>query len=202
MPRPATLDVCSKYLYEDVDKIPEAYRERVKRVRVGFAYWYEFPSKSRTQVRDQIVNEFGVVNKTAYEDIQLIEILLGNIKNPTKAWMRYRVNAMLEEAYRKAKKEKKPAAAAIAMATVADKIGKYNQLDKPDAEPLPFDEIVPQNFEPSDDPTSLGLKKDPQIREKKKKMLEKYASDIEIIDVPYEELITDDETEGEEEDIL
>ena len=197
MPRPGTLEVCRKYLYEDSDKIPDAYRDRVMRVRVGFTFWYEFPTKSRRQIRDHIVQEFGVVNKTAYEDIQLIEILLGNIKNPTKAWTRYRVNSMLEEAYKRAKKATKHEAAAIAMATVADKMGKYNQLDKPDAEPLPFDEIVPQNFEPTDDPTVLGLKKDPQIRDKKKKMLEKYASDIEIIDVPFED-VTDDDQDKEE----
>lgn len=197
MPRPSTLEVCRKYLYEDINNVPVAYRERVSRVRVGFTFWYEFPTKTRRQVRDLIVNEFRVVNKTAYEDIQLIEILLGNIKNPTKAWMRYRVNSMLEEAYKKAKKAKKPEAAATAMALVADKIGKYNQLDKPDAEPLPFDEIVPPAFEPTDDPSVLGLKKDPEIRKKKQKMLEKYSAEIEIIDVPFEEITDDDETEEE-----
>ena len=202
MPRPATLEICRKYLYEDIDNVPEAYRERVLRVRAGFTFWYEFPTKTRTQVRDHIVSEFGVVNKTAYEDIQTIEILLGNIKNPAKAWMRYRVNSMLEEAYEKAKLAQKPEAAAIAMAAVADKMGKYNQLDKPDAEPLPFDEIVPQIFEPTDDPSVLGIKRDPDIRKKKQKMLEKYSSEIEIIDVPFEDITDENEVETEEESLL
>lgn len=197
MPRPGTLEICRKYLYEDTDLIPEAYQERVKRVRVGFSHWYEFPTKTRAQVRDLIVNEFGVTGKTAYEDIQVIEILLGNIKNPEKAWIRYRVNTMLEEAFKVATDQKDPKAMAIA----AKEMGKYNMLDKPDADPLPFDEIVPQRFEPTDDPTSLGLKKDPEIREKKKRMLEKYLADIEITDVLYEELKPDD-NESEETDLL
>jgi hypothetical protein len=90
------------------------------------------------------------------------------------------------------------------MALAADKMGKYNMLDKPDAEPLPFDEIVPQSFDPTDDPTPLGLKKDPQIREKRKRMLEKYASEIEIEDVPFEELNDDEaeDTADEEENLL
>ncbi len=46
----------------------------------------------------------------------------------------------------------------------------YNQLDKPDANELPFDEIAVQPFEPIHDPTILGLKKDPDIREKKRRM--------------------------------
>jgi hypothetical protein len=194
MPRPGTLEVCRKYLYEDVDNIPETYRERVKRVRVGFSFWYEFPTKTRSEVRDHITNEFGVTGRTAYEDIQIIETLLGNIKNPEKAWMRYRVNAMLEEAYSKAE----TANDVKGMVYAADKIGKYNQLDQPDADPLPFDEIVPQNFEPTDDPSGLGVKKDPDIRKKKKKMLEKYMSEIEIIDVPYEDILKDAEDEKPE----
>lgn len=196
MPRPGTLEICRKYLYEDTDNIPEAYRDRVKRIRVGFTFWYEFPMKSRSEVRDQIVNEFDVNSKTAYEDIQIVEVLLGNIKNPAKAWIRYRVNAMLEAAYAKAEDMSDPKA----MAMAADKLGKYNQLDKPDAEPLPFEDIVPQPFEPTDDPTPLGLKKDPNIREKKNRMLEKYMNEIEIVDIPYEEMIENDS--NEEEDIL
>lgn len=196
MARPGALEICRKYLYEDIDTIPEAYRERVMRVRVGYTFWYEFPTKTRTEVRSQIVEEFKVAHKTAYEDIQIVEILLGNIKNPEKAWMRYRVNSMLETAFQKAEDLEDPKA----MAFVADKLGKYNQLDKPDAEPIPYDDIVPQPFEPTDDPTPLGLKKDPNIREKKKKMLEKYLNEIEIVDVPYEDIIKDDN--DQEEDIL
>lgn len=200
MPRPGTLEVCRKYLYEDADNIPAAYYDRVMRVRIGFSYWYEFPSKTRTEIRDHIVKNFEVANKTAYEDLQIVDVLLGNIKNPTKDWIRFRVNSMLDDAYKKASGIKNPKDAAIAMAAVADKIGKYNMLDKPDAEPLPFEEIVPQPFEPTDDPTPLGIKKDPKIREKKNKMLEKYHSEIEIIDVPYEEIINGN-SEGKE-DIL
>lgn len=197
MARPGTLETCRKYLYEDVDNIPATYRERVKRVRVGFTHWYEFPTKSRTEVRDLIVKQFGVVARTAYEDLQIVETLLGNIKNPERAWMRYRVNAMLDDAFRLAQFQDDPKA----MTMAADKIGKYNQLDKPEADPLPFDQIVPQAFEPTDDPTVLGLKKDPDIRAKKAAMLEKYMNDIEITDVPYQD-ITEIYDENDEEDLF
>lgn len=197
MARPGTLETCRKYLYEDVDNIPATYRERVKRVRVGFTHWYEFPTKSRTEVRDLIVKQFGVVARTAYEDLQIVETLLGNIKNPERAWMRYRVNAMLDDAFRLAQFQDDPKA----MTMAADKIGKYNQLDKPEADPLPFDQIVPQPFEPTDDPTVLGLKKDPDIRAKKAAMLEKYMNDIEITDVPYQD-ITEIDDENDEEDLF
>ncbi len=192
MPRPTTLEICRKHLYDDAENIPEAYRERIKRVRVGYMFWYEFPTKKEPDLRDHLMNEFGIVKSTAYEDIQLIKILLGDIKNPGKDWIRFRVNTMLENAYALAELQKDPKAMALA----ADKLGKYNMLDKPDADPLPFDEIVPQPFEPTDDPSPLGLKKDPDIRKKKNKMLEKYQAEIEIIDVPFED-VTNDETEEE-----
>lgn len=195
MPRSTTLEICRKHLYHNEDEIPVTYQERIKRIRVGYTFWYEFPTKKEPDIRDHLMNEFGIVKSTAYEDIQIIKILLGDIKNPGKEWIRYRVNSMLEEAYSIAEKKKD----AAGMALAADKLGKYNMLDKPDAEPLPFDEIVPQPFEPTDDPTPLGLKKDPKIREKKNKMLEKYHAEIEIVDVPYEEIIKSDD---EEENIL
>ncbi|WP_372775649.1 hypothetical protein [Mangrovibacterium sp.] len=193
MPRPTTLEVCRKHLYDTEENIPAVYLERIKRLRVGYTFWYEFPTKREPDIRDLLMNEFGVAKSTAYEDIQIIKVLLGDVKNPGKEWIRYRVNTMLEEAYTLAEIQKDPKAMALA----ADKLGKYNMLDKPDAEPLPFDEIVPQTFEPTDDPTPLGLKKDPDIRAKKNKMLEKYHAEIEIIDVPYEEMIKDDSDEEE-----
>lgn len=197
MPRPTTLEICRQHLYTDIDEVPVTWKERIKRIRVGYTFWYEFPTKTEPDIRDHLMNEFGIVKSTAYEDIQIVKALLGDIKNPAKEWIRYQVNAMLDAAYKLAETQKDPKGMALA----ADKKGKYNMLDKPDAEPLPFDEIVPQQFEPTDDPTVLGLKKDPDIREKKKKMLEKYLQEIEIVDVPYEEIIRDG-SQGEEEDIL
>ncbi len=194
MPRPTTLEICKQHLYSDIDQVPVAYRDRIRRLRVGYAFWYEFPTKTETEIRDQLMNEFDIAKSTAYEDIQVIKVLLGDIRNPSKEWIRFQVNAMLDAAYKLAEHQKDPKAMALA----ADKKGKYNMLDKPDAEPLPFDQIVPQNFEPTDDPTPLGIRKDPDIREKKRKMLEKYMDDIEIVDVPYEELIKDDRNEPEE----
>jgi hypothetical protein len=197
MPRPHTLEIYRKYLYSNPDDIPATYHERVKRIRVGYSFWYEFPTKTESDIRDHLVKEFGIDKSRAYHDINIIKILLGDIKNPGKEFIRYQVNAMLDKAYNLAEFQEDPKAMTMAAAAKA----KFNMLHLPDAEPLPYDEIVPQQFEPTDDPTNLGLKKDPNIREKKRKMLEKYIDDIEIIDVPYEEMLKDG-NEGEEENIL
>ena len=184
-------------MYAKNDEIPATYFERVKRIRAGYAHWYEFPTKSEKEIKDLIVNEFQCSVVRAYEDIQIIKIILGDVKNPGKEFIRFQVNAMFDKAYQIAERDEDSKAMTMAAAAKA----KFNMLHLPDAEPLPYDEIVPQPFEPTDDPTPLGLKKDPDIREKKRKMLEKYIQDIEIIDVPYEEMVKDG-NDGEEEDIL
>lgn len=197
MPRPTTLDICKKYLFEDAEAVPVFHRDKILRLRSAFTYWYEYPRKNEPEIRDYITKQFKVSVVQAYQDIQIIKILLGNIQRTSKEWLRYQVNSMLDEAYRVAQIRKDSKAMTAAAAAKA----KFNMLHLPDAEPLPYDEIVPQPFEPTDDPTPLGLKKDPDIREKKRKMLEKYIQDIEIIDVPYEEMVKDG-NDGEEEDIL
>lgn len=184
MAQHTTLEIAQKYLYEDSEKIPEYHRQRIQRIRVGHMYWYEFPSKTRKEVREHLVNNFRISSQAAYEDINIIEMLLGNIKNPSKEWIRYRVNSMLEEAFAIAERMQDPKA----MAVVADKMGKYNQLDQQDIERVPFDKIVPQQFEPTEDPSVLGIARDPKIREKKRQMLEKYSSEIEVIDIPFTEV--------------
>ncbi len=197
MGRTTTLEVCRKHLHSEPDEIPAAYKEKILRLRVGYSFWYEFPTKTEPDIRDHLMKEFGCAKSTAYEDLQIIKILLGDVKNPGKEWIRFQVNAMLDAAYKMAEKQEDPKAMAIAAGNKA----KYNRLDVADTETIPFDQIVPQQFEPTDDPTSLGLLKDPNIREKKRKMLEKYNSEIEIIDVAYEE-IDKQENDGEEEGLL
>jgi len=197
MASPLQIQLAEKYLYEDSQNIPEKYRDHIIRLRAGHAFWYDSPSKTRRQVRDFIVNTYGVSLRQAYDDIIVIERVMGSIQNPSKEWVRFRVNSMLEEAFAMAETQKDPKA----MAAVADKMGKYNMLDQLDQEKVPFDQIVPQTFEPTDDPTVLGIVRDPDIREKKKKMLEKYSAEIEVIDVPYSEL-TDGDDEPEEKSLL
>ena len=187
MTKATDLEICRKYLYADVNLIPVVNANRVKRIRAAYTMWYEYPTKTESDIRKFLMDEFEIHKTAAYQDIEIIKVLLGDIQNGKKEWIRYRINAMFDAAFKLAEEQKDPKAMALA----AGKIGKYNQLDKPDANELPFDEIAVQQFEPTDDPTVLGLKKDPEIREKKRKMLEKYHSEIEIVDVSYEEMIRD-----------
>ena len=85
----------------------------------------------------------------AYQDIQILKILLGDIKNAGKEWHRHRVISMVMEAFEMAKLTQDPKA----MIMAADKLGKYTRLDKEDAVTMPWDEIIPLPVEPTNDPT-------------------------------------------------
>ena len=70
--------------------------------------------------------------------------------------MRYLVNETLKEAIETAKKGGPKRLKELIMA--ADKLGKYNRLDKEDALEIPWDEILPIPIEPTTDPTVLKVK--------------------------------------------
>jgi hypothetical protein len=202
MPEKAdTLELYRKHLFENPKKpLPQRTMERLLRIRAAFTHWIEFPMKSDREIRDFIISQ-GEVNKSmAYNDLDLTKMLMGNVKNASKEWHRYRVIAMLEEAYNMAKNNEE----AVAIAVIADKYGKYTQLHIPDKDQIPYEDIIPQPFEPTLDPSSLGLESDPDIDKKMKKMKEKYAEEIDrnVQDVEYIEIPTDEESTDTEESLL
>jgi len=57
-------------------------------------------------------------------------------------------------------------------------IEKAYQLDKEDTPEIAFDEIVPLQIEPTDDPSVLGIKKVPNLRERKARLINKYSKEM------------------------
>jgi hypothetical protein len=106
----------------------------------------------------------------------------------SKAFHRFRFNAMIQNAYDLAERKQNPKA----MASAAGLYAKYNQLDKEDAFKIPWDEIIPQRFEPTSDPTVLGIKPIPNIQEKIKSLKERFFNDIE--DISFENADFDEES--------
>lgn len=184
------LEICRKHLFENPsNKLPERTMERLVRIRKAYTHWCEFPMKSEVEIRDFLVSE-GINRSMAYYDLEIIKVLLGNVKNAGKEWHRYRLIAMVEESYAMARDKLD----VKAMALLIDKYGKYTQQHIPDHEQLPFDQVRNQPFEPTTDPTSLGILPDPEIDSKMKKMKENYAEDIDnnIQDVEFVEIMKDE----------
>jgi len=176
------------YLFDEEDKIPYYHKFTSQELKIKaryanvFAFWIDKPALSEKKIINYMITELGLKKTQAYHDLHQVKILLGNVRNATKEWQRYKVISMIDRAYEIA--EAKLNAKDILMA--ADKLGKYTQLDKEDIQRLPYDEIVPQNWEITGDVKVMGLEPIENLENKQKKMREKYGGmlieEAEIID--------------------
>jgi hypothetical protein len=180
-----TYDICVQHLYDDADKLTflaPQIRDRLLRIRSAYTLMVEHPSKPDREIIQHIMSTSGIERSAAYEDIRIIKDLLGSINKQSKDWHRYKFNTQIQKAYDMAELKNEPESMVKAM----NVYGKYNQLDKEDAERIPWDEIVPQTFEPTEDPSVIGIKPIPNFKEKQAAMKKKYEGEIE--DVTYEEI--------------
>jgi hypothetical protein len=192
MPKPNTLELCRVHLFDNRDDlqkqaIPEMLIERIIRMRSAYMLWLEHPRKKDAEIRDHLLN-FSINKSQAYEDIQILKLLLGDMTETSKAFHRFKFNSMIQNAYDLAERKKD----AKSMVAASAQYAKYNQLDREDAFRIPWDEIIPQRFEPSSDPTVIGIKPVAGIQDKIRALKEKYLKDIE--DVEYEDADFDEET--------
>ena len=72
-----------------------------------------------------------------------------------------------------------------------------NRTDKDDEPDLEFDKIVPQNFEPTDDPTVLGIERIPDLRGRIRALVKRYSNTI-AQDAEYEEIKDEINTDDDE----
>lgn len=115
-------------------------------------------------------------------DVAIVQVLLGQINKASKDWHLHKFNAMVLKAYDIAELKQD----ADAMQKAANTYAKYNQLDKEESVSLQYEEINVQTFEPSEDPTLLGIKPIKNIRERIDYFKKKYEQDI--TDITYEEI--------------
>ena len=87
----------------------------------------------------------------AYRDLSSLIQIVGNVKNASKAWIRYTIAEATKETYAIAKEKGDSKGMNGAVAN----LGKYTRADKND-DAFNFDDMLPPVFEPTDDVTVLG----------------------------------------------
>lgn len=187
MPIPKTLEICKSHLFDDRNKMEEAgvpliIQERIIRIRDMYTVWLNFPSKKELEIVAELIQRYGIQKSAAYDDVRIIKTLLGDLNKASKDFHRWQFNNMIRKAYEMAERRKNP----DAMVKAADKYGKYNQLDKEDILDNPWETIQVQPFEPTSDPTVIGIKPVPNIKEKIAKKIKQYWNE-DIEDVTFEE---------------
>jgi hypothetical protein len=169
-----------------VKRLSEFEEKLILRWRGIWTYWYENPQKLEKDIVAYIMSEFDLGKTRAYEELQNVKELMGNIKHPAKAFHRHVVKEMALESFQRAKEKDDP----MAMVSATDKYGKYTGCDHDEEESLPWDKIVPPTFEISDDIAILNpALVTPDIEALRAKLRAKLSNAASIAeDTPYEEI--------------
>lgn len=186
MALPTIIEAAEEYLFEDRDRmeaagLPVATIDHILRIRDVYNFWITFPSKRDRDIVNELMRRGAIGQTRAYEDLKIIKVLLGNFHKTTKDYHRYRFLEMVRKAYDKAEAR----GDTRAMVAAADKYGKYMQLDKEDQRDFDYDQIVPLELKPTDDPSVIGIQPVPNIREKIRKKKEQYWNEN-VQDVDFE----------------
>ena len=188
MSLPVNIDEYSRLVVLDDNELQArnvavSVRERLQRLRGIYAYWLQFPSKFDKEIVDYDMKKFKVGRAQAYDDLHLTQILMGNLQQVSKEFMRWKINRDLEEdlILARARNDMR------AVASIEKNRIMNNRTDKDDEPELEFDKIVPQQFEMTDDPTVIGIQKVPGLRDRIRKLEKKYG-DTKIEDADYEEI--------------
>lgn len=184
MSKKETLAICEQHLFSDKEQMQHLapqYRERILRIRSAYTLWLDYPTKTKKEIVNHLL-QFGIEKSQAYDDIQIIQTLLGNINKASRDWQRFKVNNMLDYAFERAKiKDNEDA-----MIKAASAYAKFNNLDKEEQKEYDWSQIKPQPFEPTTNPEILGIKAIPNVQKRIAELKSKFAADIE--DVSYEEM--------------
>lgn len=188
MSLPVNIDEYSRLVVLDDNElmrqnVAAPVRERLHRLRGLYAYWLQFPSKTDKEIVEHDMKLFEVGRAQAYDDLHLVQLLLGNLQQASKDFMRWKINRDLEVDLAQARDR----GDMRAVASIEKNRILNNRTDKDDEPELEFDKIVPQTFELTDDPTVIGIAKVPGLRDKIRRLEKKYG-DTRIEDAQFEEI--------------
>lgn len=110
MPLPVNIDEYVSYIVMNDEELRDqhvspAVIDRLHRLRGLYAYWLQFPDKFERDILQQDISLFGVGRAQAYDDVRLVQILLGNMQQATRNFMRWKINQDLEADLRVARRQ-------------------------------------------------------------------------------------------------
>ncbi len=195
LPKLETKDKIYLHLFksdEEAGKHLTAHEMEIKRRWMAvYSKWLDDPFLSvRDMVHFIMAGGDGAFKKVdrsaAYNDVEIVQGLLGNMKNATKSWIRH----LVYESSMQALKWAQQAQDAKSVAVINDKLIKAFNLDKDDIDPMDWDKMIPPNFEPTDDVTVLNIDPIDNIEERRRELRKRFGIKTDIIDA---EIIQEDE---------
>ena len=183
MPLPANLDDYSKYIVMNDDELREEHvgtniLQRLHRLRGLYAYWLQFPDKFERDIMQQDMALFGVERAQAYDDVRLVQLILGNMQQASRNFMRWKINQDLEQDLKAARRAgEHKAVAAIEKVRVLN-----NRTDKEDEPDTAYDRIPLFGVVFTSNPSVLkieGFDNEVTLRREIESMNRKYSHEIE-----------------------
>lgn len=170
------LDLYSESLVNPALKLPLQEQIRLDRLKEVYAHWLANPLLTDGKIRDYIMSRYSLGRAQAYNDIAVVKVIFGLVQKSDKEFIRYKANHLLElaAAAAMAGNDKK----AKALEKIAATMAKVNQLDEPEGEEIPWDDMKPKDYSFSIDPAVIGIEKEPNIEEKSRKLLAQYTQEI------------------------
>lgn len=186
---PSTLDAARRDLFSPEAELRERYAEvlvtRLLRLRDMYSWYLGNPEAKDKVFVDTVMERYKIHRVEAYDDLKIVKAVLPNLTQSSRDFHRWRYNEMILETYKMAKARKDTKT----MEKSATSYAKFNRVDLEDEQAVPYDMIVVQPFTATSDPTVLGIKPIPNLREKINSLLTKYTAEtIDIEDVEYEEV--------------
>lgn len=172
------------HLFASEREIPNLFsakeQEMILRYRAAFTKWLAEPHLRDIQMINYLVNEFSIKRSQAYNDLNNIKSLIGNVTMAGKEFQRYRANEMILQGFELAEKAKNSLDIRKAMALIkaGEALVKVHKLDANDPDPPKWDDIVPLELEPTTDVSVIGRKNIENLDQLKKKLRVKYGSEL------------------------
>lgn len=187
MALPNTIEICRKHFMDSEEDmlaagVSQIHIDRVKRLRDAYNVWVSNPNLAKIELVNRLQSAYAVSQSTAYEDLKLVEYMLGNFNESSKKFHRFRFNEGIREAIALARKKKDLKNLIQAYRVYA----QFNRLDEEDVQEVIWDERERQPFVITSNPEVLGIKPMPNIDKVVKSMIRQYGSDIE--DITYDEV--------------
>jgi hypothetical protein len=180
------IEKASLVLFEEhsIDSLTPKVQDIVKRYLSLHALWLDDPMKPDKDLVLFLMSTFNIEKSQAYRDLANIKSLLGNIRNASKELIRYMVTESYKKVYSLAMEGESPDL--FNALSALNGLSKYNKLDQVEDEPMPYNEIVPPSWVPTDDITILDPKLfKPDIEERRNALRRKYGIE-QVSDVDFE----------------
>ena len=158
MSLPVNIDDYSRYIVMSDEQLLDEHvgnhiLERLHRLRGLYAYWLQFPDKFERDILQQDMTLFGVKRAQAYDDVRLVQVLLGNMQQATRNFMRWKINQDLEADLKAARRSgDHRAVASLEKVRVLN-----NRTDKEDEPDTNYDRIPLFGVTFTSNPKALGI---------------------------------------------